>query len=332
LRREWRAWQFILAQKGVPARQEAAMDRFAAMRAFVRAVELGSFSKAAAAEGVKLSTVSRYVSALEADMGVALFNRSTRRLHLTEAGATFRDHAVRILADVEDARLATASLNAHPQGLLRVGLPAAFGRRHVCPHLRDFLAEYPDIRVEAMLADATVDLIACGLDVAVRIGALADSSLVARRLAPHNRVLVASPDYLRHHGEIGQPRDLEQHECLGFTLQPKDAWYFRARDRCDNEIIEIAVSGRLRANDSEALLNAAVDGLGVALLPGWLANQAAGAGQLVMLLPAWEGLIAPGVERAIWGVYPPKKVVSPKVRAFLAFLDGRFGRPPYWER
>ncbi len=308
------------------------MDYFAAMRAFARAVEVGSFSKAAAEEGVKVSTVSRYVTALEADLGAALFNRSTRSLHLTEVGASFYEHASRILAEVEDARLVATSLNARPQGLLRINIPSAFGRRHVFPHLSDFLREYPDIRVDATLADATVDLIATGTDLAVRIGALADSSLVAKRLAPQRRALVASPAYLAGRPPIAEPRDLGEHECLAFALQPKDAWYFRRRDALLDELVEVPVRGRLRANDSEALLEVVLAGLGIALLPTWLTGDHVSAGRLTTILPEWEGLIAPGPERAIWGVYPPKKVVAPKVRAFLAFLEHRFGKPPYWDR
>jgi DNA-binding transcriptional LysR family regulator len=308
------------------------MDYFAAMRAFVGAVDLGSFSKAAAQEAIKVSTVSRYVSALEADLSAALFNRSTRRLHLTEAGSAFYEHAVQILADVEAARLATISLNTSPQGLLRINVPTAFGRRHIVPHLSDFLAAYPDIRVDATLTDATVDLIGSGADLAVRIGALPDSTLVARRLAPHRRVLVASPAYLAEHQPIAEPRDLAGHQCLSFALQPREAWYFRRRDDPAGAPVEIAVHGRFRANDSEALLHAALAGLGVTLLPAWLVGQELCSGQLAAVLPSWDALIAPGPERAIWGVYPPKKVVSPKVRAFLAFLDQRFGKPPYWDR
>ncbi len=308
------------------------MDYLAAIRAFVRSVDLGSFSRAAAEGGVKVSTVSRYVSALEADLGAALLNRSTRRLHLTEAGATFYERAAQILADVEEARSATASLNARPQGLLRLNIPGAFGRRHVVPHLKDFLAAYPDIRIDATLTDATVDLIETGADVAVRIGALADSTLVARRLASHRRALVASPDYLATRPPLDTPDQLAGHDCLLFALQPANAWYFRRGDPAVAEPREVKVAGRLRANDSEALLEAALAGLGVALLPTWLIGEDLRAGRLLAPLSAWEWLIAPGPERAIWGVYPPKKVVSPKVRAFLTFLSQRFGTPAYWDR
>jgi DNA-binding transcriptional LysR family regulator len=307
------------------------VDYFAGMRAFVRAVELGSFSRAAAEEGVKVSTVSRYVTALEADLGAALFNRSTRRLHLTEVGTTFYDRAVRIVAEVADARLAATSLNVRPQGLLRINIPGAFGRRHVVPHLPDFLAAYPDIQVDATLTDETVNLIASGADVAVRIGALADSTLVARRLAPQRRLLVAAPAYLADRRPVAVPSDLEDHDCLLFALQPKQVWYFLAHDPPTTEPLEVPVRGRLRANDSEALLDAVLASLGIALLPTWLTGEAIMAGRLTPLLPDWEALIAPGPQRAIWGVYPPKKVVSPKVRTFLSFIEARFGKPPYWD-
>jgi DNA-binding transcriptional LysR family regulator len=313
------------------------MDYFAAMRAFARAVDLGSFSKAALDQNLKVSTVSRYVSALEADLGAALLNRSTRRLHLTEAGAAFYERATAILADVEDARLATASLNASPQGLLRANIPGAFGRRHIVPHLRDFRDTYPDIRLDITLTDMTVNLIESGADIAVRIGALADSTLVARRLAPHRRVLVGSPGYLDKHGGVDVPQDLSRHECLTFALQPTDAWYFRRPGDPNTDALEIGVRGSLRANDSEAndseaLLSAALADLGLALLPTWLLGEDIRAGRLIPLLCAWECLIAQGAERAIWGVYPPKKTVSPKVRAFLTFVAERFGTPPYWDQ
>lgn len=306
------------------------MDYLAAMRAFVRAVDLGSFSKAATEEGVKTSTISRYVSALESDLGAALLNRSTRQLHVTEAGNTFYERAVQILGDVAEARETTQSLNAHPQGLLRINMPAAFGRRHVVPHLKDFLAAYPDIRVDATLSDATVDLIASGTDVAVRVGALADSTLIARKLAPHRRVLVASAAYLKSAPRLKVPEDIGAHACLEFALQPASAWYVRKPGK--GEPRAIAIAGPLRVNDSEALREAALSGLGLALLPSWIVGEDIRDGRLVEVLGEWEWLIAPGPERAIWGIYPPKKVVPPKVRAFLDFLAHRFGQPPYWDR
>jgi DNA-binding transcriptional LysR family regulator len=308
------------------------MDYLAAIGAFVRAVDLGSFSKAAAESGMKVSTVSRYVSGLETDLGAALLNRSTRNLHLTEAGRMFYERATQILADVEDARSATRSLNSRPQGLLRINIPSAFGRRHVMPHMKDFLAAHPDIRLDATLTDATVDLIETGTDVAVRIGALVDSSLVAKRLASQRRVLVASREYLAAAPPLQMPGDLIHHECLPFALQPSGAWYYRPADEPDADPVEVAVNGHLRANDSEALRDAALAGLGIALLPTWLVGDDIRERRLVAVLRNWEWLLASGPERAIWAVYPPKKVVSPKVKAFLAFLVLRFGHPAYWDR
>jgi DNA-binding transcriptional LysR family regulator len=307
------------------------MDYFGAMTVFVRSVQLGSFSKAAEEGGMKVSTVSRYVTGLEADLGAALLNRSTRRLNLTEAGRMFYERATQILADVEEARDATRSLNARPQGLLRINIPSAFGRRHVMPHMKDFLAEYPDIRLDATLTDATVDLIETATDVAVRIGALVESTLIAKKLAPQHRILVCSADYINRAAPLNEPADLGQHDCLAFALQPTGSWYCRATGDPSRPVVEVAVNGHLRANDSEALRDAALTGLGIALLPTWLVSDDVRTKQLVAVLEDQEWLLSPGPGRAIWAVYPPKKVVSPKVRAFVAFIEKRFGRPAYWD-
>ena len=308
------------------------MDYFAAMQAFVRTVDLGSFSKAAAGLDVKVSTVSRYVTALEADLGAALLNRSTRRLHITEAGQAFYERAARILLDVAEAQGATRSLNARPQGLLRITVPGAFGRRHVMPHVKAFLAAYPDIRLDLGFADATLDLIDTGIDVAVRIGALVDSALVAKRLARQALMLVASPSYLQTRPRPLAPEDLGRHECLVSGQAGMERWHHRPLAEPDAEMVEAETRGRLRINDLDALLAATLDGLGIALLPTWLCGADVRHGRAVALLPDWGWALSPGPERAIWGVYPPKKIVSPKVTALLGFLSARFGRPPYWER
>ena len=307
------------------------MDYLAAMRAFTRSVELGSFSKAAEEGRTKVSTVSRYIGGLEADLGVALFNRTTRRLHLTEAGQTFYERSAQILGDIEEARDVTSSLNTRAQGLLRINTPCTFGRLHIMPHMKEFLALYPDIRLDATLTDLTVDVIETGTDVAIRIGTLADSSLIAKRLAPHRRMLVASAAYLSGRDAPRVPTDLSQHECLSFALQPTNSWYFRPKGAKGSESSEIVVSGHLRANDSQVLRDAALDDLGIALLPTWLIGEDLRSGRLEAVLANWEWLMAPGPERAIWAVYPPKKIIPPKTRVFLDFLASRFGSRPYWE-
>ncbi|WP_339325396.1 LysR family transcriptional regulator [Pararhodospirillum photometricum] len=308
--------------------ESSTMDYLAAMTAFVRTAALGSFSRAAGEMGLKVSTVSRYVAGLEADLGVALFNRSTRGLHLTEAGRLFQGRATRILADLEEARGQTTALNTTPRGVLRVNLPSAFGRRHVMPHMQDFLATYPDISLDAVLTDVTVDLIETATDVAVRIGSLEDSSLVARKLAPQHRVLVASPAYGAAHPALTRPDDLSQHACLSLSGQPSPTWYARAPGQAP---CPIAIQGRLRTNDTDVLRDATLAGLGIALLPTWLVSGDLRAGRLISLLPAYEWTLGPDGIRSIWAVYVPKKVVSPKVRAFIAFLIDRFGTPPSWD-
>jgi DNA-binding transcriptional LysR family regulator len=306
------------------------MDYLSAMRAFVRAVELGSFSKAAAESGAKISTLSRYVAALETDLGATLLNRSTRRLHTTEAGEILYKRALHIIKEIDEARLTVSALNEQPRGLLRINVPTAFGRRHVLSHLPQFLEQYPDIRVDATLTDQTVDLIEVGADVAVRIGALADSSHVAMRLAPHRRALCASPAFLRSAPPIQSPADLSSVECLEFALQPTHNWYFEKP--ATGEKLALEVTGRLRVNNSEAILDAVVAGLGIALLPTWLIGERLQCGDLVIVLPEWEATISAGPERAIWGIYPFRRIVSPKVKVFLSFLQQRFGRPPYWDQ
>jgi len=305
------------------------MDYLAAMRSFVRAVDLGSLSRAAQETGAKVSTVSRHISALEADVGAALLNRSTHRLRLTEIGAVFHAHALRIVADVDAMRGLASSLNDTPQGLLRVSLPAAFGRRHVMPHFAAFLDAHLAIRIDATLTDTHVDLIEAGADVAIRVGTLPDSRLVARRLAPHRRIACASPNCVARDGPVAQPADLARHDALVFSLQPTPSWYFR--NQATAECRTVDVSGRLRANDSEALLTCALAGQGVALLPTWLAHADLARGTLLSLLPDWEGSIAQDFDKAIWAVYPPKKIVSPKVRAFIDFFEARFRKPTYWD-
>ena len=305
------------------------MDEFAALTAFTRAVDLGSFSKAAAERGIKVSTVSRYVSALEADVGAALLNRSTRRLHLTEVGTFLHQRATRILADLDEAKETARSMNRHPQGLLRLNMPGAFGRLHVMPHLPAFLAAHPDVRIEATLTNATVDLIETGTDLAVRIGTLTDSSLRAKALAPHRLALVASPAWLAARPGLSEPQDLESLDCLAAGPRPATSWYHHRPDQ--PAAVQVRVGGRVSANDLEALRDAALGGLGVALLPTWLVAGDLRDGQLAAVLPGWTWSLAPGPEPAIWGVYPPKKVVAPKVRAFLDFLARRFGAPPYWD-
>jgi DNA-binding transcriptional LysR family regulator len=306
------------------------MDYLSALRLFVRAVETGSFSKAAIAMNAKTSTVSRAIASLEEDLGVSLFHRTTRRSQLTEPGATFYEQARDVLRRLEEARDAASAVEGRPQGLIRLQVPGAFARLHIMPFVPDFLTAYPDIRLDVSLTDVRVDLLAVGTDLAIRIGPMIDSSLIARKLAPHRRVVCASPAYLDHHRPIDEPADLMQHNCLVYTLQPTDRWFFRRQNDPAVAYDEVPVTGTLRADDSEPLRNAAVAGVGVVLLPTWLVGEDIKAGRLRRVLPDWPAMIATRPS-GVFGVYPPHRLVPPKVRAFLDFAQKRFGKPPYWD-
>ncbi|OAJ56804.1 LysR family transcriptional regulator [Paraburkholderia ginsengiterrae] len=310
------------------------MDYFAAVRAFVCAAELRSFSKTALEMAVKTSTISRYISELEKDLGIALFNRSTRGLVLTEGGRLFREHAMIALHALDDARQVTSSLNLTPQGVLRVTMPSAFGRRHVVPHLPAFMSRYPDIDLDIVSADETLNLIEARIDVAIRIGVLPDSSLMARRMAPHRRIVCGSPAYFERNGMPRNPEDLAAHNVLRLSLMPDDTWFFIRVDDVhplpEHEPMPVQLRGRLRADDSDAVLELAIAGCGLALLPTWLASTALCEGRLLHVLPEWEARTG-RAEPAIWAVYPPKKIVSSKVRAFVDFYAETFGEPPYWD-
>ncbi len=306
------------------------MDYLGALKLFVRAVELGSFSKASADANAKTSTVSRAIASLEADLGVALFHRSTRRVHLTEPGATFYEHARAVLRSLDEARDAASAAEGRPQGLIRLHVPSAFARLHIMPFVPDFLATYPDVRLDVSFTDVRVDLLAVGADLAIRIGPQIDSSMIARKLAPNRRLACASPDYLIRAPEIVEPADLLQHSCLVYTLQPTDNWFFRKRGGGSEPWEEVPVTGPFRSDDSEALRSAALAGLGVVLLSTWLIGEDIQAGRLRQVLPDWAATISPRPS-GIFGIYPPHRMVPPKVRAFLDFTQKRFGKPPYWD-
>ena len=314
------------------------MDYFAAVRAFLHAAELGSFSKAAAQMEIKTSTVSRHINELEADLGIALFNRSTRGLVLTEGGQVFRTHALTAVESLDEARQSASSLNASPKGVLRVTMPASFGRRHVVPHLPEFLTRYPHIDVDAVVTDEPLNIIEARIDLAIRIGALPDSQLVARRLAEHRRIVCASPAYAKRHGVPASPDELAAHTALRFALAPDDKWILVKRgdataskrtSHARNHEVAVQLQGRIRVNDTDALLELAIAGCGIALLPAWSVGDALRQGQLMRLLPDWEAQTSRAAP-AVWAVYPPKKTVSSKVRAFLDFYAARFADEAYW--
>jgi len=304
---------------------EGTMERLDAMAVFARVIEAESFSGAARALGLSKSAVSKQVSRLEDRLGLRLLNRTTRRLSLTEAGAAFYQGCQRVVAEAEAAEQAVTHLASAPRGRLRVSAPMSFGVSHVSPALPEFLGRYPELAVDLTLNDRIVDLVEEGFDVGIRIGGLTDSSLVARRLAPNRTVLSAAPAYLQVRGTPRDVGELEDHACLIYSYQATGAAWRLTGPKGDRRF---KVSGPLRVNNGDAILAAALGGLGVALLPCFICGEDLRAGRLVRVLPDWE---APP-DSAVSAVFPAARHLSPKVRAFIDFLAERFAGTPYWDR
>jgi DNA-binding transcriptional LysR family regulator len=296
------------------------MDNSIAMRLFVRVVESGSFSKAAELLGLVPSSVSRQITALEGELGVTLLNRTTRKLRLTEAGELYYEKAVRILRAIQEANEAVGELSKEPRGVLHISTPVILARLHIVPVIAAFIARYPGIDVELNATDELIDLVETGTDLAVRLGELRDSTLIARRLAPHRRVLCASPAYLRARGRPIKPSDILRHEAIAFRRTPEpNTWLFQRRASSER----ITVSGRFWSNDIDAVAAAAREGLGITLLPEWMVSADLQSKTLTPLLEDYT--IAPEgrTQTALYAVYPRAQHVPRKVRLFLDFLHER---------
>jgi DNA-binding transcriptional LysR family regulator len=300
------------------------MDRLASMELFARVVECGGFSAAARSLGLSKSVVSKQVRTLEDRLGVRLLNRTTRRIALTEAGRAYLEGVERIAALVAQTEESVTHLQERPRGLLRINAPVSFGQLRLGQLIPDFMALYPEVAIDLTLSDRFVDLVEEGFDVAIRIGSLPDSSLIARRLAPVRRVVCASPAYLATHGPLSRVQDLERHDCLGYSyLSTLDQWRFHGPEG----EVTVRVRGHLRANNGEVLREAAIAGVGVSLAPTFIVGEDLQAGRLVRLLPGYEPL--PDI--AIHAVHPAGRHVSPKLRTFVDFLAERFGPEPPWD-
>jgi DNA-binding transcriptional LysR family regulator len=300
------------------------MDISNLMILFVRTVEQGSFSAAARALSLSPSAVSRQIAALEDHLGVRLLNRSSRRVTLTEEGRTFHERCLRIVAEIDDVQAQMAHMAQHVQGTLRVTATVAFAKAHLLPLFPEFLKLYPELALHLELTDRLVDLAEEGVDVAIRFTEqVEDESLVARRLVHNRRVVVAAPSYLALHGTPRVPEDLLSHNCLRmYSVSSFNDWEFANED--GTRVLE--VQGNFEANSADAVYHAALAGLGVARLSLYLVHADLEAGRLVRLLPAYTH------EKAdILAVYPHRRNLSPKVRAFVDFLAEHLSDAPDWE-
>jgi DNA-binding transcriptional LysR family regulator len=294
------------------------------MEMFVRVVETGSFSKAALEFHTTQPTVTKQVAATEARLKVRLLNRNTRGVSLTEPGALYYEKCKSIVREAEEAESIVQLRQNQAQGLLRVGTSVAFGRRVVVPLALEYMRRHPQVQLDLSFEDRYVDLIAQGIDVAIRMGKLADSSLGARFLGMNPWVMVAAPGYLKKHGTPKRAQDLSGHVALIYSsVVGDDVWRMHTPK---GEPVTVPVSGRLRSNNVSAVLAAAREGLGIALMPRYVASDSLAAGKVVEVLP---GHALP--EQEIHAVFPSPKLVPGKVSSFVAFLQGRFGEG-WWAR
>lgn len=302
------------------------MEHLSDIAVFVRVIEAGSFTAAAEQLGLSQSAVSKCVTRLEEHLGTRLLNRSTRKFSLTEAGSALHARGRRALDEIEEAELEVARLQTEPRGVLRVNAPMSFGILHLAPALDEFLHRYPALTVDLQLDDRLVDLVEEGFDCAIRIKALADSTLVARRLAPCRLVVCAAPDYLARHGTPTTPAALREHACLVYTYRDDpNEWIFRGPDGRE---LKVGVAGRLRCNNGLIHRDAALAGLGILVTPTFYVGDELRSGRLQTILTDYT----PSPEPSVYVVYPERRHLSPKVRAFVDFLAARFEPVPYWDR
>jgi DNA-binding transcriptional LysR family regulator len=299
------------------------LDQFAAMSTFVRVVESGSLSGAARAIPSSLTSVSRQIAALEAQYGTQLLLRTTRRLSLTDDGRLLYDRAKSILGDLGDIELSLSSRQSQPSGRLRISAPILMGRLLIAPLLADFLRRHAAVSVDLMLVDRAVDMVEEDIHVALRVGRLPDSQLVARKLADLKMIVCASPDYLQRRGIPQTPDDLSKHDCLVFSDTPGAAeWRFKAKGKTDRKI---QLSGRLWINSLEALVLAAKDGAGIVRVPSWQVAPEIASGHLQRILTAEEPSAAP-----VHLLLPPTRLAAPRTRIFVDYLVERWvGSRPF---
>lgn len=292
------------------------------LEVFAKVVAAGSMSEAGRLLGLSPAVVSKRIKRLEEKLEARLFQRTTRHLALTETGRGFHDRLTSALAGLDDAAAFVSGNGNHMQGVIRISAPTSFGRMHVAPHLLGFMATHPKMSIELILSDQFIDLIADGFDVAIRIGELEDSSLMARRLAPVRRILCAAPSYLKAYGAPKSFEELPDHTCLPAhnavpwrLVGPHGPLTFRPQ-------------GRLSTNSSEVVREAVIGGLGIALRSTWDIGEELRTGRLVQVLPEFEG----SRNLSLSAIYPSRQFLPAKIRSFIDYLASIYGPTPYWEQ
>ncbi|MGJ8682218.1 LysR family transcriptional regulator [Paraglaciecola sp.] len=292
------------------------------LKLFVRLAVTHNISAAGSELGLSPAVASSHINKLEEGLSVRLVHRTTRKVSLTEEGMAFLPHAEEVLAQIDAAKASVGVGNDSPSGTLRVAAPASFGRSHLIPLLKGFVAKYPDINLDFRLSDSMIDMVEGGFDVAIRNAQLKDSTLIAKKLAVDKRILCASPSYLAEFGEPTTLEDLHKHECI--HLIGLDNWIFETADG----IKSIKISGRFRTDNGEAIRDAAVYGLGITISSIWNCHKQLASGELVQVLSDYPL----ASDTAIWAVYPSSRLLAPKVRAFIDHCAQVYTGKPYWEK
>lgn len=300
------------------------MDKLEAMAAFTRVVAKGSYAEAGRELGLTRSAVSKAVMELEQILGVRLLDRTTRRVSPTEAGRAYYERCLDVLSQIEETELQVSRLNDEPRGTLRINAPMSFGIRYLGEAVAELSAAHPDLKVELILNDRFIDPLEEGVDVTVRIGTLADSSLIARKLAPARRVLIASPGYIAQYGRPKTPGDLINHRCLAYGQSTVNS--LRWQLTRGEETITVPVASQLCSNNGEILRAAAIAGNGIAKLPTFIVGHDISEGRLEVLMPDY-----PPTELGIYALYAPNRYLAAKTRVLIDHLAERFGGTPEWD-
>jgi len=299
------------------------MDKLISMKVFEKVAKHNSFSAAAVDMGLSKAMVSKHIASLENSLDVLLFNRTTRRISLTESGAAYLERVKHILADIEETELAVSSLSSEPRGTLRVAAPTSFGAFHLARAIGGYKQIYPDVHIEMILTEQRQDLVEDSIDLAIRVGQLANSSLIAKRLASARMVVCGSPTYFEKYGLPKTPDDLIDHKCLIYSLRtPTKEWLFQK----DGKQFSLSVFGDIRSNKSDALRIAAMQDSGLIQLPTYMTGLDIKEGRLQTVLEDYEPPESP-----INALYPHRKHLSAKVRTFVDYLYDILQPIPYWD-
>ena len=298
------------------------MDKLTRMKVFVNVVETGSFTAASERMGLSRAATSKYVSQLEANIGGRLLNRTTRHVSTTETGRIYFERCKEILHNIEEADAMVSGQSGQPQGILRISAPSVFAQRHITPLVSEFTKMYPDVNINIMVSDRYVDLVDEGYDVGIRVSNMENSDLIAHHIARCRHVLIASPGYLKTAPALNKPSDLRNHSCLLYSFTEGAKWPLTKQGKDYSE----KITPVMMSNNPEVLLEAAIAGMGISIMPTFIASDAIAQGDVQVVLEDYQSL-----ELQIYAVYASRQYLPAKIRVFIDFLKERIKDPPYWD-